>query len=411
MLVILVGAIYIGVAVIRPGLPQKLAFVDPILLLVCIYSIMSMMDKGSPATSAALRFLPWFWLILLGSFLGLSHVGITEWALQNLARTVFALLTFVCMWHLVMAAKLQRAAIIGTAIAVFGTTASLMIGRSTYRGTAFFQHANYAGHFMAMACMVLIVVATRWYWRGLAIAALGLALVQTSSFGAMAMVIAMLSVFAVRVLTRNTAILAAALAMLAIAALFLATPQAADLVPDDAESWTFSDSLSTERFERSGDTRLILWSQALTAYAREPLGIGPDGVNSRDVAVYRGDTLEIHSDGLGYLVERGVIGLVGFIGLWATLFVIAKKRGLARVLIVGMLVQGLFRETMHYRHMWVLLALAFALDFARSSSDGGDDVVEEIETEPPADPTAKDVELLALGDRYFPPPSRSRVGG
>ena len=30
-----------------------------------------------------------------------------------------------------------------------------------------------------------------------------------------------------------------------------------------------------------------------------------------------------------------------------------------------MLVQGLFRETMHYRHMWLLLALAFAIDYAR----------------------------------------------
>ena len=44
---------------------------------------------------SALRLLPWIWLILLGSFLGLTAVGIPNWAMTNLMRTVFALLTFV----------------------------------------------------------------------------------------------------------------------------------------------------------------------------------------------------------------------------------------------------------------------------------------------------------------------------
>ena len=92
--------------------------------------------------------------------------------MMNLSRTVFALLTFVCMWHILTLAKLQRAAVIGTALGVFVTAASLAVGQSSYRGTAFFQHPNYAGHYMAMACMradrrghALVLEGPRGRWR------------------------------------------------------------------------------------------------------------------------------------------------------------------------------------------------------------------------------------------------------
>jgi hypothetical protein len=76
--------------------------------------------------------------------------------------------------------------------------------------------------------------------------------------------------------------------------------------------------------------------------------------------------LEIHADALGYLVERGVIGLIGYLGLWFALWTFAERKGLARALIISLLVAGLFRETMHYRHGWLLLSVAFAVDFQRT---------------------------------------------
>jgi O-antigen ligase len=396
MVALLFVMAYIGVAVIEPGLPGKFAFCDPVILVLCAYSIASMMYRGSEATSGIARLLPWVWLILLGSFLGLATVGIPNWAMSNLARTMFALLTFCAFWHLLIVTKLQRMAVIGTAIAVTITCAYLAVQSGQYRAPAFFQHPNYTGHFMTMAFMVLFVVSKRWYTKALCVLALVFALQQTSSFGAIAMLIAMIAVYAMRALTRNTAILAAGLAILAVAGLFMATPQAQDLVSnEDPADWTISESLSVDRFERSGDTRLILWSQALEAYAEQPLGIGPDGVRSRKVAIWRGHILEIHSDSLGYLVERGVVGLVGFIGLWVTIWRLARKGGLARVLIAGILVQGLFRETMHYRHMWLLLALAFAIDYARANAPPNDD-----EAEPAVEPP-EDTELDPSG-AYFP---------
>src|SRR5690606_12673201 len=115
---------------------------------------------------------------------------------------------FVCMWHLIGTARLQRFAIAGLAIGLFATTVALATSSSTYRGSAFFIHPNYAGHFMVMAGVVLFAVFRRWFVRLLVAAAVLVGLQTTSSFGAMAMLIAMTAVYAVRALTRNTAILA-----------------------------------------------------------------------------------------------------------------------------------------------------------------------------------------------------------
>ncbi len=39
--------------------------------------------------------------------------------------------------------------------------------------------------------------------------------------------------------------------------------------------------------------------------------------------------------------------------------------------IVGALVQGVFRETFHYRHMWLIIAVALVIDSRRQDADDG----------------------------------------
>lgn len=407
LLVAGVALAYLGVTLIKPDLPAGLSMVDFLLLGLCGYSLTSMTHQGSPATSGVVRMFPWLWCILLGSFLGLAGVGMAFWATDNLIRTTFALLTFVCFWHLLIAGRLQRAAIAGTVVGFALTCGFLLFASTNVRGQALFPHANYAGHYCAMATVICLSVARTWYWKVLALIGLAIALQQTSSFGAMAMAVAMGAVYVVRALTRYTAILATGLAILAIAGLFLATPQAADLVPSDGSSWSLSETISEDRFDRSQSGRLQIWGQALEAWADSPLGVGPDGVRQRKVASLNGFYLEIHSDPLGYLVERGILGLIGFVGLWTTLILMARKRGIARVLIVGLLVSGFFRETMHYRHLWLLLALAFAIDHLRNQADA--EAAAEAEADPDGvdgtravdDPTPVRDPSVVL-DEYFP---------
>jgi hypothetical protein len=100
---------------------------------------------------------------------------------------------------------------------------------------------------------------------------------------------------------------------------------------------------------------------------RSPWGIGPDGAKKREIVHLstQDKVQEIHADALGYLVERGPIGFIDYVALWLTLWTRAERKGVARLLMVALLVAGLFRETMHYRHGWLLLAVAFALDYWR----------------------------------------------
>jgi len=361
-------AAYAGVAILRPALPSNLAFVDIVIAAICLVSLLSMAMVGSPATRAGAKALPWLWLILVGSFLGMASIGITGWGLADLVRTNFAVLAFFCIWHLMYVAQLERYAIWGTAIGLGITSLALLVQPFRYRGKAFFEHPNYAGHYCVMAAFLLFFAGKRWYFHALAAFGLAMAIWQTGSFGAIAMSLSMLAVVLVRSLTRNTAVLAVGLIFVAIVSLFLLSP-GGDSVSVGNGTWQINSSISSTRLDKSQGSRFQLWGDAWNAFAKEPLGVGPDGVHQRQIAILNGHPLEIHNDALGYLVERGVLGLIGFIGLWVVIWRAARKGGLARMFIVGALVQGMFRETFHYRHMWLIIAVAFVIDSRRQQAD------------------------------------------
>ena len=361
-------AAYAGVAFLRPALPSNLAYVDVVIAGICLVSLLSMVKVGSPATRAGAKALPWLWLILVGSFLGLWSVGITGWGIADLLRTNFAVLAFFCIWHLMYVARLERYALWGTAIGLGITGLALLVQPFKYRGKAFFEHPNYAGHYCVMAAFLLFFAGKRWYFHAIAAFGLARAIWQTGSFGAIAMSLSMLAVVLVRSLTRNTAVLAVGLIIFAVVALFMLSP-GADSVSYGNGSWQINGSLSSERLDKSQGSRFSIWSDALGAFAKSPLGVGPDGVHQRQIAIINGHPLEIHNDALGYLVERGVLGLVGFIGFWVVIWQASRRRGLARMFIIGALVQGMFRETFHYRHMWLIIAVAFVIDSRRQEAD------------------------------------------
>ncbi len=158
---------YAGVAFLRPALPSNLAYVDIVIAAICLVSLVSMAMTGSPATKAGAKSLPWLWLILVGSFLGLSSVGITSWGIADLLRTNFAVLAFFCIWHLMYVARLERYAIWGTAIGLGITSVALLVQPFQYRGKAFFEHPNYAGHYCVMAAFLLFFAGKRWYFHAL----------------------------------------------------------------------------------------------------------------------------------------------------------------------------------------------------------------------------------------------------
>ena len=113
---------YAGIVVLRPSLPHNTAFVDPLLAVVSFGALLSMGRQGSPATVAAVKALPWIWLIIVGSLVGLATVGLAFWGVSDLLVSLFAFLTFFAFWHLVYLHHMERYAVWGTAVGLAVTT-------------------------------------------------------------------------------------------------------------------------------------------------------------------------------------------------------------------------------------------------------------------------------------------------
>jgi hypothetical protein len=370
---------YVGVVVLRPSFPHNTAFVDPLLAVVSFIALLSMSRVGSPATKAAVKELPWIWVILLGSLLGLAGVGMAIWGVTDLAVSAFAFVTFFALWHLIYIERLERYAVWGTAIGLVITLVTISRG-GAYRAWGLFAQPNYPAHYAVMACVVLVYASKHKVSKVLAIVAMVIIINRTGSFGSIAMTFAVLGVLAWRSMARHTAMLIIGMLVLLGGAIFYFSPASNNV---STKSFNFSSSLNSTRFDKSQSGRFQIWSDAFTAWREEPLGVGPAGVLNRNISIYAGTPLEVHDDALSFLVERGPIGLIGFIGFWFVLFRLSKKGGMARLLIIAVLVAGIFRETMHYRHMWLLLALCFVFDQRRSDER---DALEEQASTPDGQP-------------------------
>ena len=133
---------------------------------------------------------------------------------------------------------------------------------------------------------------------------------------------------------------------------------------------------SVGRANRSLAGRLTLWSSAFALTGpRALVGVGPGEAKEQLLissgTLSRKGTLKVHSmhnDYLGFLVERGILGLAGLLALYVALgrraLRLAAASGRAGI---GMAALGaalfanaadsLFHETFHYRHAIMLFAL------------------------------------------------------
>jgi O-antigen ligase len=84
-----------------------------------------------------------------------------------------------------------------------------------------------------------------------------------------------------------------------------------------------------------------------------------------------GYPIGLHNDLLAYIIERGVLGVVGFLLLqaillgWSGRLLVAEGRGRDAyrglgAAVVANLVFSMSHEMMHFRHVWVLYAMVAA---------------------------------------------------
>jgi O-antigen ligase len=128
----------------------------------------------------------------------------------------------------------------------------------------------------------------------------------------------------------------------------------------------FGDSLG--RLDRSVPGRLELWTEAWRgAGARVLVGVGP---GSAPLIPLAATTLRkgLHNDYLAFLIERGVLGLLGLLGFctvllrWCGRLLGASVQGLAGLAggVVANLLLAASHESFHFRHVWVLFGLVWA---------------------------------------------------
>jgi O-antigen ligase len=135
----------------------------------------------------------------------------------------------------------------------------------------------------------------------------------------------------------------------------------------------FQNSLG--RSNRSLNGRLTLWAQGLTkssARGNDLFGVGAGA------AKYTVDYKSLHNDILAYLVERGIIALFGLAVLYWLVFRQALRllgpRGPVQFHALGAAVFANFafsmtHQTLHFRHVWLLLALIWAATGLRAGEE------------------------------------------
>src|SRR6185295_17201312 len=142
------------------------------------------------------------------------------------------------------------------------------------------------------------------------------------------------------------------------------------------------------------------WTNLLRTYARKPAGIGPGNSRLVELSIeqrVRRESLlskEAHNDYLGYLVERGPLGLLGMLAIkveafyWIVRWWNRRRKGghrsggaVAAAAIAGLVatsVHSFTVEMLHFRHAWLFLAVVCSLDGmvfrwgGRASRAGGD---------------------------------------
>jgi O-antigen ligase len=154
-------------------------------------------------------------------------------------------------------------------------------------------------------------------------------------------------------------------------------PSLADVstVSQQAKGGTLGNSVG--RADKSFGGRLALWSEAVVKTGpRAIVGVGPGEAKS-ELEISNGSvnrrtgtltTHSLHSDFLGFLIERGILGLAGLLLLYAALgrracrvLVAGRHRGIGvaalGAAVVANATDSLFHETFHFRHVIVLFGL------------------------------------------------------
>ena len=334
--------------------------------------------------SLAFPLLAPFWLILLGSCLGLFAATEVDRALIAMGQDLYLYLWFISVAHFLVrqcrAADVAKVWV-GIACLVAGATVldkhtgcfggALGGGFGGKRAVGTFENPNMFGDYLVTSFFLAWAVASsgrRSFY--LAMVALLAGVHATASNGALVSILGgCCGVAAAQPSRRILPFLGGALAIGALAL-------GLGVVFRQEIKEGLLDVASQGRGEIGGhalkgaDERLPLWMDALESIKRWPLGVGPANFN-RDGGLYSGDYHGAHNDYLGMLTERGPIGLVGWITILGALplmiFRLRRADGIPSLgiaplfgLVAAIAAHSIVIELFHFRHFWLVVAVVWA---------------------------------------------------
>jgi hypothetical protein len=360
---LLASASVLGAGVLTPSFAGGFVIVD-FFIFAMIGLWIPLISTGYPQ-GVLPKVVPPLALIFGGSFIGAANYGLRSWMVIDLVKDVGAFASFLAMIVILRAGggSARKAVSWASAAAAIGISL-LLIAETGVRSRAGFANPNLAGHYLATNVIVLSRAFIPRWLRILSMSIGAVGLIAAGSFGALIMTLAACSYLIIATdPVRRKAFLRTALSHKAF--LRVAVPIAIVGMSFMALTATTGDSsksttgFNASHLERSAGGRFRRWTAALEVARTYPLGIGPGSNKALGLLPTQ---QEAHNEYLAYLTERGAIGMLGLILLYLTIWKLGHRGGLTRALMLGIALQSAVRETLHYRHLWLLLAFAVVLD-------------------------------------------------
>ena len=301
-------------------------------------------------------------------------------AIANLCRSAANLRVLLRVWA---ASAIGWVCLLFVAVATGNNTLAGVTARQGTRVSLTFGDPNVAANYFFISIMIIWAIGypRRRGVRLLVTAMLLIAMVMTGSNGGLISLITGTGVAVVvgtaRRFSMVTAIATACTFLLLIftASLFI-HPQAIVEWAHNSDHAILRDSIGRGS-KSAGDRQMILSQAVPLLYSGGLLGQGPVSTKPRLQADQAPYVKEAHDDYFAALAERGVIGAVGLLLLlcslltrtWAvvnsplTSDVAAVVRWPPALIgmLIGVLVEGLSYEVMHFRHVWAMFGILAAL--------------------------------------------------
>jgi hypothetical protein len=299
-------------------------------------------------------------LIVIGSLIASFYSGLRSFTVNAFIRDVAAIVTFLAAIDILRRGGERAVRLCYGAVGIAIVLAAVQLatsGGDELRASGTFPNPNVAGNLLALGIICWSGAPFRISTK-LAVMVVGaVGVLSAASFGSLVQLgigfgyLGISHIDEAKNLVRGRR----AIALLPVLLFVLAGYVVISNASSENANGKPKTGINSDRFNRSGGLRFSMWEEAIERLPETPWGAGPGSVRALQLNSQGPD---ISNEALQYVVERGVIGLAGLLLLWWTLLRLAPRGTAARAIVLAYIFGEIFRETLHYRHLWIFLAIA-----------------------------------------------------